>query len=97
MTSLLFPDLPKEASDFLLAAASGKYDSKIAEFDKLLSTVGAAIPQVLIAKEILDGLVALNKATAPLQVQADGVGGFVPLHGQSIYDPVTGYFTGEHT
>ena len=91
MTSLLFPSLPKDASDFLLAASSGKYDSQLAEFDKLLSTVGAVLPQAIIAKEILDGLMALNKATAPLQVQQDGQGGYVPTS-NSHYDPKTGDF-----
>ena len=97
MTSLLFPNLSKGASDFLLASASGKYDGQLAEFDKLLSTVGAIIPQALVAKEILDGLVALNKATAPVAVVPDKHGGYIPAHGQSIYDPVTGEFTGEKT
>jgi hypothetical protein len=91
MASLLFPTLPKEASDFLLALASGKYTTQLAEFDRLLATVGAAVPQALVAKQLLDGLVDLNKVTAPLQVEPDGQGGFVPTT-NSHYDPATGQF-----
>jgi hypothetical protein len=91
MASLLFPTLPKDASDFLIGLASGKYDGAIAGIDKLLTTAGAVIPQAVLAKEILDGLVALNKATAPVAVQSDGRGGFVPTS-NSRFDPATGEF-----
>ena len=91
MTSFLFPNLPKGASDFLLAASSGKYDGAIADIDKLLSMAGGFLPQAAVAKEILDGLVALNRATAPVAVQTDGQGGWVPTT-NSRYDPKTGAF-----
>jgi hypothetical protein len=91
MTSLLFPTLPKDSSDFLLGLASGKYDGGVAFIDKLLASFGGVFPQALLAKEILDGLVALNKATAPVSVQPDGRGGFVPTTNSHV-DPKTGEF-----
>lgn len=30
-------------------------------------------------------------------IVSDGMGGLVPAHGQSIYDPITGIFTGRKT
>ena len=92
MTSVLFPTLPKDASDFLLAVGTGKYDAAIGGIDQLLTTFGAIIPQALLAKEILDGLVALNKATAPREVvlASDGIS-LVPST-NSRFDPKTGRF-----
>jgi hypothetical protein len=91
MTSLLFPTLSKDASDFLLAAASGKYDGAISSIDSLLTTFSAILPQAALARELLDGLVALNKATAPMDVVTDGHGGFVPAT-NSRFDRATGRF-----
>jgi hypothetical protein len=91
MAGLLFPTLSKDASDFLLALGTGKYDAAIGGIDQLLTTFGSIIPQAILAKEILDGLVALNKATTPVAVQADGQGGYVPTT-NSHYDPATGQF-----
>ena len=89
--NLIFKNLSPAASAFLLGAAHGKYDADIAAIDQALSMASGFIPQVAIVKEILDGLVELNKQTAPLAVQSDGQGGFVPTT-NSHYDPKTGEF-----
>ncbi len=89
--NLVFKDLSPAASAFLLGLAHGKYDKDIAAIDQALSMASNFIPQAEIAKEILDGLVELNKATAPDAVVPDGHGGFVPST-NSKYDPKTGEF-----
>jgi len=40
---------------------------------------------------------SLAKGIADGTIEPDGAGGFRPAHGQSIYDPKTGIFTGEKT
>jgi hypothetical protein len=89
--SLLFPNLSPEASAFLLGLASGKYDAGIAGMDEAFSIAGSVFPQALVAREIVDGLLALNKATAPVSVVPDGQGGYVPSN-NSRFDPATGEF-----
>jgi len=95
VTTLLFPNLSPQASAFLLGVGSGEYDAALAGIDQALTLAGTLLPQALLAKEILDGLVALNKATAPLHVQPDGQGGYVPTTNSRVmpdgslrsYDP----------
>ncbi len=89
--NLVFKDLSPAASAFLLGLAHGKYDKDIAAIDQALRLASNFIPQALVAQEIVDGLVALNKATAPDAVVPDGHGGFVSAS-NSHYDPKTGEF-----
>ena len=89
--NLVFPNLSPAASAFLLGLAHGKYDKDIAAIDQALSMASNFIPQAALAKEILDGLVELNKQSAPLAVQPDGQGGFVPTS-NSHFDRKTGNF-----
>ena len=89
------PQLSKEASQALLDLANGKYDAEIAGMDKILAMVGAYVPQVLIAKQIIDGAIMLNKATAPLHVALGEGGSWVSITNSRVmpdgslraYDP----------
>lgn len=89
--NLVFPNLSPAASAFLLGLAHGKYDKDIAAIDQALSMASNFIPQAALAKEILDGLVELNKQTAPTAVEPDGQGGFVPTT-NSHWNRQTGEF-----
>ena len=89
------PQLSAEASQALLDLANGKYDAEIAGMDKILAMVGAYVPQVMIAKAIIDGAIALNKATAPLHVALGEGGSWVSITNSRVmpdgslraYDP----------
>jgi hypothetical protein len=82
-------------SQALLDLAHGKYDAEIAGMDKVLAMVGVYVPQVLVAKSIIDGALALNKATAPLHVALGEGGSYVPITNSRVmpdgslraYDP----------
>jgi hypothetical protein len=88
--------LSETESQALLDLAHGKYDAEIAGMDKILATVGVYVPQVLSAKSIIDGALALNKATAPLHVALGEGGSYVPITNSRVmpdgslraYDPV---------
>jgi hypothetical protein len=73
-----------EASRLLLDLAHGKYDAELADADSALSKIGAVTPWAFVVKNILDALVAVNKATAPSSVVSDGQGGFVPSTNSKI-------------
>lgn len=45
-----------------------------------------------VAEFLLPIFLGLGAASVP-----DGQGGYIPAHGQSIYDPKTGFFTGKKT
>ena len=72
----------------------GKYDANIAAIDKILTFAMATplAPDAAIAREFLDGLVELNKATAPAEVVLAGDGmSYVPST-NSKYNRETGEF-----
>ncbi len=73
------PQLSQEASRALLDLANGKYDAWIDQGDKVLGALGSYVPQVLVAKAIIDGAIALNKATAPLHVALGEGGSWVSI------------------
>lgn len=75
---LVLPNLSPQASAFLMALGHGKYDANIAAIDTLLTVIGPVAPEAALIREIFDGLIALNKATAPEAVEPDGQGGYVP-------------------
>ncbi len=87
--------LSAEASQALLDLANGKYDAEVAGMDKILAMVGAYIPQVLIAKSIIDAAIALNRVTAPLHVALGEGGSWVSITNSRVmpdgslrpYDP----------
>jgi len=87
--------LAKAESDALLALAHGKYDSEIAGMDKILTMIGVFVPEVLIAKKVIDMALMLNKITAPLHVALGEGGSFVPITNSRVmpdgslraYDP----------
>lgn len=84
--------LTADDARFLTDLAAGKYDGDIQQLDKWFTTGSAALPQLLVAKRIIDVLVALNKATAPLRpLVSDGAGGWVPSDNSRV-DPATGAF-----
>ena len=91
MSHLLYKDLTSAASVFLLDLAKGKYAAEVAELDQILTSAEGVLPQLALVKELVDGLIELNKLTAPLAVQPDGHGGCVPTT-NSHYNPVTGEF-----
>lgn len=91
MSILFAAPLSAEASAFLLGLGTGKYDAAIADIDQALTLVGTLLPQALIAKQIIDALVVLNKATAPISVTPDLHGGWVPST-NSHYNQKTGEF-----
>jgi hypothetical protein len=84
-------------SQALLDLANGKYDAQIAGMDQILGMIGAYVPQVLIAKAIIDGALRLNKATAPLHVALGEGGSWVSITNSRVmpdgtlrsYDPKT--------
>jgi hypothetical protein len=76
--------LSKEASDFLLDLAHGKYDSELAIADEVLAKISIAFPWAVTARQVLKTLVAINKLTAPNAVMPDGRGGWVPASNSSI-------------
>ena len=69
----------------------------------VLRAIGAFYPPALalaaaapvIQKLASLGLRVLESGLMDGSIVPDGAGGFVPAHGQSIYDPATGRFTGE--
>lgn len=72
----------EQASRFLLALARGDFDPQLAEADQALTAIG--LPWALMAREALHAFVAVNRATAPKEVQPDGAGGFVPTTNSKI-------------
>jgi hypothetical protein len=71
-------DPAKNASQFLLDLAHGKYNAELALADSALSKIGAVEPWALIVKQVLDAFVVVNRITAPIAVMPDGRGGWVP-------------------
>jgi hypothetical protein len=87
--------LAATASKILLALPEGAYDPEIRLADTFLRGLGL---QGQVADAVLHVLLAINAATAPKEgVVPDNQGGYIPAHGQSEYDPVTGAFTGKKT
>ena len=88
-------ELSKAESDVLLDLAHGKYDAEIAGMDKILMAIGVYVPEVLIAKKIIDMALMLNKVTAPLHVALGEGGSYVPITNSRVmpdgslraYDP----------
>ena len=82
---------------FLRDLAAGRYDKQVAAVQRLLGVLGAFWPPAKVVSRALSTFVMLNRITAPSEIMHDGAGGIIPKHGQSIYDPKTGRFTGEKT
>lgn len=82
---------------FLRDLAAGRYDKQVAAVQRLLGLLGAVWPPARLVSRALAAFVLLNRVTSPAEIIADGKGGFIPKHGQSIYDPKTGRFTGKKT
>ena len=82
-------------SQALLDLANGKFDTEIDAMNKVLGVIGTYVPQVLVAKAIIDGAIALNKATAPLHVALGEGGSWVSITNSRVmpdgslrpYDP----------
>lgn len=72
-------ELAKAESDALLDLARGKYDAEIAAFDRLCVMLAPLSPAVMIVKRVVDGVIMLNKLTAPLHVALGEGGSFVPI------------------
>ena len=86
------------ASALLTGLASGKYDRQAAFGEHVLSGLGLVFPPAAMVEKGIEVFLAINKMTAPRGgVIPDGRGGVIPKHGQSVYDPATGEFTGETT
>jgi hypothetical protein len=86
MNDTIAKQLSKEASDFLLSLARGKYDQELALADSAMAKISIAFPWAITARQILNALVAINKATAPSAVVPDGRAGWVPASNPRV-DP----------
>jgi hypothetical protein len=84
MNDTIAKQLSKEASDFLLSLARGKYDQELALADSALAKIGIAFPWAIAVRKILNTLVAINKATAPSAVVPDGRAGWVPASNSRV-------------
>jgi hypothetical protein len=76
----------KQASDFLLDAAHGKYDGDLKAADAFLTAISPFAPWATPVMTILDIVSKINTATAPLAVMHDGQGGMVPTTNTRIKD-----------
>jgi hypothetical protein len=95
-----------ESADWTAFLAAWKSQNVLAEIEdgaSLIDTflkIGAVfVPALTVpadALAIAEFLVPILLGVGSTMV-SDGQGGFVPSHGQSLYDPRTGIFTGKHT
>jgi hypothetical protein len=86
------------AAALLAGLASGKYDPQVAFTEQMLGELGIVFPPAAMVEKGIEVFLLINKMTAPRGgVIPDGRGGFIPEHGQSVYNPKTGEFTGETT
>lgn len=80
-----------DAARFLRDLASGQYDKQIGAVQRLLGLLGAVWPPAKLVSRALSAFVMLNRVTAPGEIVADGLGGFVSAS-NSRFDPKTGRF-----
>jgi hypothetical protein len=84
MHDVIAKQLSKETSDFLLSLARGEYDQELALADSALAKISIAFPWAIIARRVLNTLVAINNATAPSAVVPDGRDGWVPASNSRV-------------
>lgn len=93
------PDAVLRFLDFLASDKGEKTGEEIlgvaTMFFPALSAAGLA-PKTVQRLAWLSAM-ALRSGLANGSIVSDGRGGFIPAHGQSKYDPATGFFTGEKT
>ena len=81
---------------------SGTIDEVVLIISKALKVAAMAYPPIAPAIPVLNAVIALEArklkgGLADGSIVPDSQGGFIPAHGQSIFDPKTGRFTGGHT
>lgn len=77
-------------------------DRGVEIISSIISLGAGANPMVAAAAPLLNAYVKFEASRWKAMLEAgtiipDGQGGFIPAHGQSIYDPKTGFFTGQKT
>jgi hypothetical protein len=85
MNEPIQPDLSKEASQFLLELAQGKYDREITMIRRVLICVASIWPPADGILHGLDVFIWVNRKTVPTGgVVPDGRGGYVPASNSRI-------------
>ncbi len=85
MIDAIQTDLSKEASDFLLELAQGKYDREVTMIRRALINLAPIWPPANGILHGLDVLIWVNHETAPTGgVVPDGRGGYVPASNTRI-------------
>lgn len=85
MIDAIQSDLSKQASDFLLELAQGKYDREVTMIRRALINLAPIWPPANGILHGLDVLIWVNRKTAPTGgVVPDGRGGYVPASNSRI-------------